>query len=92
MTYPMHTLEDAPWRAEYYSGINNYHMPTVFRLDVGYQHIFTTGRLQHELNLGVCNLTNHFNPFMLYFDGASESWKEMALLPILPNFSWRIGF
>ena len=92
MTYPMHTLEEAAWRAEYYSGVNNYHMPTVFRLDAGYQFSFMTGRVQHELNLGVCNLTSHFNPFMLYYDGATESWKEMALLPILPNFSWRVAF
>lgn len=92
MTYHMHTLEDSVWQAQYYSDINNYRMPTVFRLDAGYQFTFTTGMVQHELNLGVCNLTNHFNPFMLYFDGKSESWKEMALLPILPNFSYRIRF
>ncbi len=36
--------------------------------------------------------TNHFNPFMLYFDPASEGWKIIALLPILPNFSYRISF
>ena len=23
---------------------------------------------------------------------ATESWKEIALLPIMPNFSWRVGF
>ena len=92
MTYPMHTLEETAWRADYYSEINNYRMPTVFRLDAGYQFSFTTGRVLHEVNLGVCNLTNHFNPFMLYYDGESESWKEMALLPILPNFSYKVGF
>lgn len=92
MTYHMHTLEDSVWQAQYYSEINNYRMPTVFRLDAGYQFLFTTGRVKHELNLGICNLTNHFNPFMLYFDGKSESWKEMALLPILPNISYRIRF
>ena len=92
MTYPMHTLEETAWRADYYSEINNYRMPTVFRLDAGYQFSFTTGRVQHEVNLGVCNLTNHFNPFMLYYDGTTESWKEMALLPIMPNFSYRVEF
>ena len=29
---------------------------------------------------------------MLYFDPASEGWKMIALLPILPNFSYRISF
>ncbi len=90
-TYPMPFLEDN-WIADYYSGVNNYHMPTVFRLDLGWQKTFTTGRVEHTANVGVCNVTNHFNPFMLYFDTNTESWKEIALLPIMPNFSWRVTF
>ena len=78
--------------SKYYSGVNNYHMPTVFRLDLGWQKTFTTGRVEHTVNVGVCNVTNHFNPFMLYFDAETESWKEIALMPILPNFSWRVTF
>ena len=90
-TYPMH-VPGGVWTADYYSGVNNYHMPTVFRLDLGWQKSFTTGRVEHTVNVGVCNVTNHFNPFMLYFDTSTESWKEIALLPILPNLSWRISF
>ena len=90
-TYAMH-VPGATWMADYYSGVNNYHMPTVFRLDLGYELDFKMGTINHKLNLGVCNVTNHFNPFMLYFDTRTESWKEIALLPILPNFSWRIEF
>ena len=44
------------------------------------------------MNLGVCNVTNHFNPFMLYFNGSRETWEEITLLPIYPNFSYRIRF
>lgn len=51
-----------------------------------------TRRVEHKVNLGVCNVTNHFNPFMLYFDTRAESWKAVALLPIKPNFSWRVVF
>ena len=90
-TYPMH-VPGAEWTADYYSGINNYHMPTVFRLDLGYMFSFKTGPVRHDVNVGVCNVTNHFNPFMLYFDASSESWKMIALLPIMPNFSWRAEF
>lgn len=90
-TYPMH-VPGAEWTAKYYSGVNNYQMPTVFRLDLGWQKSFTTGKVNHTVNLGICNVTNHFNPFMLYFDTRTESWKEIALLPILPNFSWRVEF
>ena len=49
-------------------------------------------KCSNALLLGVCNVTNHFNPFILYLDAESESWKEIALLPILPNFSWRVTF
>lgn len=90
-TYQLH-LPGKEWTAKYYSGVNNYHMPTVIRLDLGYQFGFMTGFVEHKVNIGVCNVTNHFNPFMLYFDTGSESWKELALLPILPNFSYRIEF
>ena len=78
---------------DYYGGkVNNFHMPTVFRLDLGYEFSFTTGRVKHDVNLGVCNVTNHFNPFLLYYDARSETYKMIALLPILPNFSYRISF
>ena len=67
-------------------------MPTVFRLDLGYAFSFETKKVKHDVNVGVCNVTNHFNPFMLYFDASSENWKMIALLPIFPNFSYRISF
>jgi hypothetical protein len=90
-TYPMH-VPGTEWTADYFSGVNNYHMPTVFRLDLGYMFSFETGKVKHDVNVGVCNATNHFNPFMLYFDAVTEGWKMIALLPILPNFSYRISF
>ena len=89
--YPMH-VPGAEWIADYFSGVNNYHMPTVFRLDLGYMFSFETGKVKHDVNVGLCNATNHFNPFMLYFDTVTEGWKMIALLPILPNFSYRISF
>ena len=64
----------------------------VLRLDLGYQFTFTSGKLDHEVNIGVCNVTNHFNPFMIYYEAKTGTWKQLALLPILPNFSWRVYF
>lgn len=92
MTYPMHILDDEQWTASYYSGVYNYHMPTVLRLDIGYQHTFRTGRFTHDLNVGIYNVTNHFNPFTLYFDAEQEKWMAISLLPIMPNFSYRVTF
>ena len=89
----MHVLGEE-WIAKYLTegGINDYHMPDIIRLDIGYRFSFNAWGLDHEVNLGVCNVTNHFNPFMLYFNGTTEEWQEIALLPILPNFSYRISF
>ena len=91
VTYNTYYVDNS-FTSKYYSGVNNYHMPTVFRLDLGWQKTFKSDRAEHSVNVGVCNVTNHFNPFMLYFDAITESWKEIALLPILPNFSWRVTF
>ena len=85
-------IPGASYTANYYSGVNNYHMPNVLRLDAGYHFSFRTGIAKHDVNLGVFNVTNHFNPFMLYFDSASETWNEIALLPFLPNFSYKLCF
>lgn len=90
--YTVHQLGDVPWNAKYYSGIYNYQMPTVFRLDVSYHRNFKTKHITHDLNVGIYNLTNHFNPFMLYFNAKEEKWNAVALLPIMPNFSYRITF
>ena len=65
---------------------------TAAAISIGYRFSFNAWGLGHEVNLGVCNVTNHFNPFMLYFNGTTEEWQEIALLPILPNFSYRISF
>ena len=90
--YMMHVIGGEDWEAQYYNGVNNLHMPMIIRLDLGYQHTFRTRCLQHELNFGICNATNHFNPFMIYYDADKESWNELSLLPILPTFSYRIMF
>lgn len=90
--YTMHVIGGHEWVAEYFNGINTFLMPMVMRLDIGYQFEFQTEKLHHELNVGVCNVTNHFNPFMLYFDSKTEQWTQIALLPIMPTFSYSMNF
>ena len=89
--YIVHTA-DGDKTAEYFAGVNDYHMPDVMRFDVGYGHIFHCGRTNHELNIGVYNLFNNFNPFLLFYDYKSEGWKMLAMMPIMPNFSWKVEF
>lgn len=90
--YEVGLFPSGSFTGDYYSGYNHYRMPTVFRIDLGYNHIFTTGRLSHDVSVGVCNVTNHFNPFVLYYDTEIEQYKGLSLLPIMPNFSYRLIF
>ena len=89
--YIVHTPEGEK-TAQYFTGINNYQMPDIIRIDAGYTHSFKTAGTSHEVSLGICNITNHFNPFMLYYDTGIKEWKMLAILPIMPNFRWRIEF
>ncbi|MDO5442926.1 MAG: TonB-dependent receptor plug domain-containing protein [Bacteroidia bacterium] len=82
----------SPLNAMYFTGVNNYHMPPLFRLDLGYRFSFNTRNARNEVNIGVCNLTNHFNTSLIIYDSRNESWNELALLPILPNFRYQIEF
>lgn len=75
---------------EYFSAVNNHQMPPVIRLDAAYLMEWVWGRVHNRLSLGVCNILNHFNPYTVYYDTKEGVWKEISLLPILPNFSWRI--
>ncbi len=92
LNYPMHIIDAINGTGNYYTGVNDYRMPMVLRLDLGWQHTFHTDRFTHDLILGVYNVTNHFNPFSLYFNAETEKWNGISLLPIMPNFSYRITF
>ena len=79
-------------KIEYYSGINNYHMPSYFRLDLGGTFSRTTKKCSQKLYLGVYNATNRHNPITLVYDIDEERWKQISLLPILPTIKYSISF
>lgn len=89
--YMVHT-KDGLKTAQFFAGVNNYKMPDIIRLDVGYSMSFRTSRVEHDINLGICNVLNRFNPFMMYYDTYSSGWKMVAMLPILPSLSYRLSF
>lgn len=90
--YEFSVFPGETFEGEYFYGYNHYRMPMVFRLDLGWNKIIKNGRWTHDIRVGICNVTNHFNPFMLYYDAAIEQFKAISLLPIMPNFCYRIGF
>jgi len=67
-------------------------MPPVIRLDAGYELKWKGVKTSHSLKLGIYNVLDHFNPFTVYYDTVKETWKELALMPIMPNFSYRVAF
>ena len=79
-------------KIEYYSGINNYRMPSYFRLDLGCTFSRTTKKCTQKLYLGVYNATNRHNPITLVYDIDEERWKQISLLPILPTIKYSISF
>lgn len=70
---------------------NNYRMPTYLRVDIGYNMTIHAKHTDHDFKFGVYNLLNRHNPFMLVYDTEQETWMELSLFPILPNFSYRIS-
>lgn len=77
---------------KYFRSVNDYQMPALIRLDVGYRFEWENGGKEHSLNLGIYNVLNHFNPYTVYYNSKEKTWKELALVPILPNLSYRVRF
>ena len=90
--YTVPSLTGEEFTVDLYSGMNNYRMPTFFRWDAGWYMEKESARAKHRLNLGVYNLTNRHNPFLITYDGETKQWKQISLLPIMPSISYRIVF
>jgi Outer membrane cobalamin receptor protein len=90
--YTVPALTGEEFTVDLYSGMNNYRMPTFFRWDAGLYLEKNAARAKHRLNLGVYNLTNRHNPFLITYDAETKEWKQISLLPILPSISYRVEF
>ena len=90
--YTVPALTGEEFTVDLYSGMNNYRMPTFFRWDAGLYLEKNAARARHRLNLGVYNLTNRHNPFLITYDAETKEWKQISLLPILPSISYRVEF
>ena len=78
------------WMADYISHPNNFQLPYYFRADAGY-HICVHGKNNdHDISIGLYNLTNRHNVYCLTWDIEQEEWKSLSILPIMPNFTYKI--
>ncbi len=71
---------------------NNYRMPAYIRMDIGYSASWHSKHAEHNLVLGIYNVLNRHNPFMITYDKNKGTWMDISLFPILPNFSYRVSF
>lgn len=90
--YSVPALSDEVFSVDLYSGMNNYRMPAFFRWDAGGYMKIESVHVRHQLNLGVYNLTNRHNSFLITYDGETKEWKQLSLLPIMPSISYRLEF
>jgi hypothetical protein len=79
-----------PVRLSLISSLNNYELPAFIRLDGGLHLDYSAKRMKHEVSLGVYNILNRHNPFMVRYNAESNTWNLISLIPIMPNISYRI--
>lgn len=89
--YPSVSITGKEQPLDYFSSINNFVMPPYIRLDLGLSLLFKT-RHEQTLNLGVYNVMNRQNPVSVIYDSETKDWKQVALLPVFPNFNYKIVF
>ena len=74
------------------SSLNNYELPPYIRWDAALHLDLKGQRANHEIGLGVYNLLNRHNPFMLRYNPDTHEWSLISLIPIMPSLSWRMRF
>ena len=70
--------------------INGYILPFYLRVDLGYSKTVKKKNTTRELFLGVYNVLNRRNPYLIANDFGT--WKQLSFFPIMPSISWTISF
>ena len=80
----------------YYTERNGYRAPSVHHLDVSASWTKRYRNRTHQLVIGVYNLYNRYNPFLIDFEdgnyGAGTKAKQYSLFGIVPSISFNIKF
>lgn len=74
------------------SGFNNYELPAYIRWDAAVHLELAGKRTTQEITLGVYNLLNRHNPFMIRYNPDTAEWNAVSLIPVMPTLSWIITF
>lgn len=82
----------------YFEKRNNKKLRAYHHLDLGANYKWQKGKWKQSVNLSLYNIYNHKNVFTLFdkTSGINEKarfkYQSITLLPILPSFSYAIGF
>ncbi|MFV0391685.1 MAG: TonB-dependent receptor plug domain-containing protein [Paludibacteraceae bacterium] len=75
---------------ELMSGVNEFKLPAYFRIDIGYAFVKKRKKTTRELTLGVYNILNRKNPYLMFYQ--DDRWQQLSILPIIPSIQWSITF
>lgn len=91
-------LDNSSQQIKYFEQRNNRKLRAYHHLDIGMNYKWQKGKWKQSINFSIYNIYNHKNVFTLYekTTGTNENMKmkyqSITLLPILPSFSYAIGF
>jgi len=82
----------APERTQYQdlSDLNNFRLPTYFRVDAGYLFTYRWNRYELLLNASIFNLLNRHNVYQYFYEDGK--WKSLSILPIMPSLRVQFSF
>lgn len=81
--------------AHVYSSRNGYRLPDYHRLDIAIQFKRSFLKADRTISIGIYNVYNRKNPFLLFWDQDSEGTMKLyqiTLFPIMPNISFLYSF
>lgn len=79
---------------EEFEKVNNFRLPSTHHLDVSYVHTRSYAKFRSTLILGIYNIYNQHNPFMVYLGinkNDEPSLKSRSYLPITPMFKYTLS-
>lgn len=76
-------IPNDPYMLEDMSELNNFRLPSYFRLDAGYSFSKTGEKYGYEISVSIYNILNHHNAYQYYY--SDGQWKQLSILPIMPS-------
>lgn len=83
-------MDENAYSRQLMSGTNNFNLPNYCRIDIGYAFIKKHKKSTREFIIGVYNVLNRKNPYLMFYQ--DDSWKQLSILPIIPSFQWNVSF